>query len=90
MMTDSVIIKNIKSIKHLSVRFVFSDNGLLVVTGKNGIGKTSLVKAFSLLSDPLVFNKSSGDKSINEESYIEISIEGFSPIKYTSDIPHLI
>lgn len=88
MTTDSVIIKNIKSIKHLSVRFVFSDNGFLVVTGKNGIGKTSLVKAFSLLSDPLVFNKSSGDMSINEGSYIEISIEGFSPIKYTYNVNH--
>ncbi|HAU4909484.1 TPA: AAA family ATPase, partial [Aeromonas hydrophila] len=73
MTTDIVVIKNIKAIKSLSVEFSFSDRGILVVTGKNGIGKTSLVKAFSLLSDPLVFIKSSGEKSINEKSYISIS-----------------
>lgn len=82
MTTDIVVIKNIKAIKSLSVEFSFSDKGILVVTGKNGIGKTSLVKAFSLLSDPLVFIKSSGEKSINEKSYISISIDEHSPIVY--------
>ncbi|WP_417359009.1 AAA family ATPase [Gallaecimonas pentaromativorans] len=83
MKNDKIRIENVKSISILNVDFKFSDSNILVVTGKNGIGKTSLVKSFRLIADPLIFQKSSGLNSVKKNSSISFEIDGLSRFSYT-------
>jgi len=85
MITDKVTLKNIKSITNLSVEFVFTDSNLLVVTGKNGLGKTSVVKAFHLLKEPQIFEKSAGLNAVSKNSEIIFTIDGFEPFNFNAN-----
>lgn len=85
MVTDKITIKNIKSISNLSVEFVFNDSNLLVVTGKNGLGKTSVVKAFHLLKEPKIFEKSAGLNAVSKNSEISFTIDGFEPFNFSAN-----
>jgi len=48
MFIQRVVIKNIKSIKHLTLDFDNPINGWHVLLGKNGAGKSTILKAISL------------------------------------------
>ncbi|HCK7325946.1 TPA: AAA family ATPase, partial [Proteus mirabilis] len=68
---------NIKSLQHINnvlLDFDFSNRNLICITGRNGIGKTSIVKSLCLLKDISVLNKTSSIFSINKETNITISI----------------
>ncbi|WP_339075216.1 AAA family ATPase [Teredinibacter turnerae] len=82
MVTDSISIREIKNISTLDVEFEYPDSNIIVVTGKNGIGKTSVVKAFRLIKEPGLFGKYSGEYSLRQGSSVEICIEGFQKFKF--------
>ncbi|MEM5499405.1 AAA family ATPase [Paraglaciecola mesophila] len=90
MTTDKITLKNIKSISNLSVEFVFTDSNFLVVTGKNGLGKTSVVKAFHLLKEPQIFEKSAGLNAVSKNSEISFTIDGFEPFTFSANNPKIV
>uniref|UniRef100_UPI003314AC2A AAA family ATPase n=1 Tax=Proteus mirabilis TaxID=584 RepID=UPI003314AC2A len=68
---------NIKSLQHINnvlLDFDFSNRNLICITGRNGIGKTSIVKSLCLLKDISVLNKTSSIFSIIKEINITILI----------------
>ncbi|RLA43538.1 MAG: hypothetical protein DRR42_21600 [Gammaproteobacteria bacterium] len=85
MITDRIVVENIKNISHLSIDFIFPDSGLIVVTGKNGVGKTSLVKSFNLVSDPQIFQKSAGLNAIRKGSSVSFFIDELPPFSFSFD-----
>jgi ABC-type multidrug transport system ATPase subunit len=82
MTKDKITIENIKCISRLSVEFNYPESKFIVITGKNGIGKTSLIKAFHLISDPEIFQKSSGLNAIRHDSKITFNIDGFDAFSF--------
>ncbi|MFK5915568.1 MAG: AAA family ATPase [Woeseiaceae bacterium] len=83
MISDSVFIKNVKGVVELEVTFDFSDRAIIVITGKNGVGKTTLVKSFKLISDLQVFKNSLGLKSIRSDSNITVRLHGHKPFLFS-------
>lgn len=83
MIEDKITITNIKSISKLEVCFDFTASNILVLTGKNGLGKTSLIKAFALIEDPTIFQKSSSLNSVKKNSRINFEISGFEKFSYS-------
>lgn len=84
-MTDRIIIRNIKSVLDLDVSFKFTESKVLVVTGKNGVGKTTLVQAFRVLEEPDVFKNTSSYISIHENSEILFDIDGYGIFIFSFD-----
>jgi ABC-type multidrug transport system ATPase subunit len=82
MIKDKITLQNIKNISHLSVEFTYPESNIVVVTGKNGVGKTSLVKAFHLITDPQIFQKSAGLNAVRADSHIALEIDGFKPFSF--------
>ena len=82
MLIDKVSIRNIKSFNSLDVTFNFSNSKIIVITGKNGAEKTTIIKAFNLISDPNVFQKSSGDNAINEKSSAHFTLSDFDSFSF--------
>ncbi len=82
MITDKITLQNIQHIRNLSIEFIFSESNIIVVTGKNGAGKTSLVKAFKLISDLNIFKISAGLNAIRDSSKIEFEINGLTPFSF--------
>lgn len=82
MIKDKIIIQNIKNISSLLVEFIYPESKLIVITGRNGIGKTSLVKAFHLIKEPDIFQKSSGLNAIRTDSKISFDVSGFAPFVF--------
>jgi energy-coupling factor transporter ATP-binding protein EcfA2 len=80
--TDRISVSNVKGISSLDVKFTFPKSNIVVVTGKNGVGKTSLVKSFSLIADPRIFEKSAGLNAVGPHSSVEIEVAGFSPFSF--------
>ncbi len=80
--TDKISIKNVKNIRHLEVEFKFTDSNIIVVTGKNGTGKTTLIEALHLLEDPEIFEKTSSNNAIGPDSEVKIEVQGFSPFEF--------
>ena len=83
MTTDSIVIENVKGVTKLSATFDFTCQKIIVITGKNGIGKTTLVKAFKLISDPQVFQKSAGLNSIRPDSSVSFNLDGWKPFDFS-------
>lgn len=81
-MTDRISIRNIKNVISLDVAFEYNDSNVIVITGKNGIGKTTIIKSFNLLDDPSTFAKSSGNNSLKANSCVSISLNGFKPFTF--------
>ena len=82
MISDKIKIKNIKGFSNLDIDFCFPDSSIIVVTGRNGIGKTSIVKSFNLINDPQVFKKSANLNSVKEDSLVGFQLEGFKPFEF--------
>jgi len=81
--SDIVKINNVKGVTELKAIFDFTDQKIIVVTGKNGVGKTTLVNAFKLISDPQVFNKSASLKSIRVDSSISFELYGHEKFSFS-------
>ncbi len=90
MFRDKITLKNIKAITNLVVEFTFPESKFLVVTGKNGVGKTSIVKAFHLLNDPQIFEKSAGLNAIRKNSEISFEIDGFEAFSFNANNPKMV
>ena len=88
MIRDRIKISNIKNIACLEINFDFHNSNIIVLTGKNGVGKTTVVKAFNMITDIKTFEKSAGLSAIRENSSIVCDIGEHPPIafKYNSKI----
>ncbi len=82
MATDEVSIRGVKNINDLDIKFEFPDSNIIVITGKNGIGKTTIIKAFHLLSDPTIFAKSSGEDVLGIDSLVSFSLDCITPFGF--------
>lgn len=74
MTKHQVSIKNVKSFQSLQLEFNFSEQQMIVITGKNGIGKTTIVKALKQIYDPKVFTHTSSEGSISDSSEISVHL----------------
>ncbi|WP_422527066.1 AAA family ATPase [Serratia fonticola] len=74
-MKINVKIKNLQHISEVSVNFDFSNDPLICMTSKNGIGKTSIIKSLALLNDTAIISKTSSGFSISEETKIEVMLD---------------
>ena len=80
---DSISIKNIKGISNLEVDFNYPKSRMIVITGKNGTGKTTVIKAFKLISDIQIYQISSAENSLSPESIVSFSLDGYAPFNFT-------
>ncbi|MFC6635757.1 AAA family ATPase [Microbulbifer taiwanensis] len=83
MTTDKISIRNVKNVTHLDVRFEYPGSSIIVLTGRNGVGKTTIIKAFKLPRDPNIFGRFSGDFALREGSLVEIELDGYSKFTFT-------
>ncbi|WP_369158195.1 AAA family ATPase [Candidatus Thiodiazotropha sp. LNASS1] len=82
MTKDSVSLQSVNNIDNLEIDFDFSATNIIVITGRNGIGKTTIIKSFYLLSDPDIFSKSSGENAVNYASRVSFSLNGIEPFGF--------
>lgn len=82
MTIDKITIDNVKNISKLDIEFEFPDSNIIVITGKNGVGKTTIIKSFNLLDDPNIFARSSGANALNVNSQVSFSIDGIQPFTF--------
>lgn len=73
-MIVSVDIKSLQHLAKINVIFDFSRDPLICMTSKNGVGKTSIIKALALLKDTAIISKTSSAYSINEDTQVEVKI----------------
>jgi ABC-type cobalamin/Fe3+-siderophores transport system ATPase subunit len=73
-MIVSVDIRALQHLAEISVSFDFSSDPLICMTSKNGVGKTSIIKALALLKDTAIVSKTSSVFSINEKTQIDVKI----------------
>ncbi|HEN3281734.1 TPA: AAA family ATPase [Yersinia enterocolitica] len=71
----SVDIRELQHLANISVSFDFTRDPLICMTSKNGVGKTSIIKALALLKDTAIVRKTSSVFSISEETKIDIKID---------------
>jgi len=70
----TVDIRELQHLANISVSFDFTRDPLICMTSKNGVGKTSIIKALALLKDTAIVSKTSSVFSISEETKIDIKI----------------
>ncbi|MBK0127922.1 AAA family ATPase [Pantoea sp. S61] len=70
----SVDIRELQHLANISVSFDFTRDPLICMTSKNGVGKTSIIKALALLKDTAIVSKTSSVFSISEETKIDVKI----------------
>jgi ABC-type cobalamin/Fe3+-siderophores transport system ATPase subunit len=73
-MIVSVSIKALQHLADINVSFDFTRDPLICMASKNGVGKTSIIKALALLRDTAVISKTSSVFSINQETQIDITL----------------
>lgn len=73
-MIVSVDIKALQHLAEINVIFDFSRDPLICMTSKNGVGKTSIIKALALLKDTAIISKTSSAYSLNEDTQVEVKI----------------
>lgn len=83
MTSHHVEIENVKGLVELKTTFDFSTKKIVVITGKNGTGKTTLVKAFKLISDQQVFKNTSSMNSIGKGSRISFELNDHPGFSFT-------
>lgn len=69
-------IKNIQHIKLLECEFELSNYGLHCIVGKNGVGKTTLIKVLQNFKETNFLDKSSRINIIEKDSYIKYQFSG--------------
>lgn len=78
---------NLRSVQHLvsaSLEIDLSKNALMCIVGKNGVGKTTLIKALKNIVASDTFKKTSSDRIFDKNSSIEYIIDG-SVFNFTFD-----
>ena len=71
-------IENLQHIKELEFLIDVSKSGLMVIVGKNGVGKTMLFKAIQNLVTSNTFATTSNTHIYQENSRISYSIRNFT------------
>jgi len=78
---DSVSLRALNNIDQLTIDFIFPKSNIIVVTGRNGAGKTTVLKTFNLLSDPEIYSKSSGEDAVSNTSKASFMLDGLEPFE---------
>ena len=78
MIKDRVSLRSINNIDALDIDFDYPDSNVIVITGRNGVGKTTIIKSFNLLADPDIYSKSSGDDAVSGSSEVSFSLDGIN------------
>ena len=81
-MEDRILIRNVQGIDSIDINIHYPDSKIAVITGKNGVGKTTLVKALRLLEEPDIFRNTSSHSSISDISQVYIELNGHSPFSF--------
>ncbi|WP_312410820.1 AAA family ATPase [Comamonas sp.] len=76
----NIKINNVQQIVDLKFNVKFDHGPIVCVTGKNGTGKTTLVKAIRNLTNSDTFAKTSSEDVFKEDSSIEYEIDDFTLI----------
>ena len=69
-------IENIQSIKHLELDLDLNSGKVMCIVGKNGVGKTTFIKAIATLLSADIFKKTSSPYIFNSSSKITYHIDG--------------
>lgn len=82
MKKDRVSLRLVNNIDSLDIDFDYPDSNIIVITGRNGVGKTTIIKSFYLLSDPDIYSKSSGEDAVSDASQVSFSLDGIEPFGF--------
>jgi len=80
----SVSIAGVQHIESLSFDVDLARPGIICVVGRNGVGKTTLVRAFKNLSSADTFLKTAGSRIFSKNSRITYKVDN-SDLKFTFD-----
>jgi ABC-type dipeptide/oligopeptide/nickel transport system ATPase subunit len=69
------ILSNIQHIEELKFNIDLSDNKLMCIVGKNGVGKTTLIRAIKNLQSADTFTKTASPYIFNNTSHIKYTID---------------
>jgi len=83
-MRFSIRIQHVQHIVDMSIDLDMNDNKLTCIVGKNGVGKTTLIKAFRNLSNADTFIRTSGSGIFSAESRICYDV-GESHVEFEYD-----
>lgn len=82
MIRDKVSLRSVNNVQSLDIEFEYPDSRIIVVTGRNGVGKTTVIKSFGLSSEPNIFAKTSGEDVINRASQATFILNGMEPFSF--------
>jgi len=89
-MKFQVIIKNVQHVQQLALELDLSENKLTCVVGKNGVGKTTLIRSIRNIYQSDTFLRTASRGIFNAESSITYEIGGeFIQFTYDSNIDSL-
>ncbi|MCB4324350.1 AAA family ATPase [Alcaligenes sp. 13f] len=89
-MNFNISIRNIQNIKKIEFSLDLADKSLVCITGKNGSGKTMLIKAIGNLINADILSKTSAPRIVSDNSEINYEIGGKSVIfKYNKKLKML-
>lgn len=81
------ILSNIQHINELSFNIDLSENKLMCIVGKNGVGKTTLIRAIKNLQSADTFTKTASPYIFNNTSHIKYTIDEIEyDFKYNSKL----
>lgn len=83
-MNLSILLRNVQHISEASIDVNLNDNKITCIVGKNGIGKTTIIKAICNLKYSDTFVKTSSSYIFNENSIISYGY-GDAEIRFTYD-----
>lgn len=72
----SLRIENVQQVKSMDFQVDLADNKLTCIVGKNGVGKTTLIKSIQNLVSSDTFKKTSPDTIFGKHSYVSYDIDG--------------
>lgn len=82
-MNITVTVTNVQHIRNQEVSFDLSKNGLMCIAGKNGVGKTTLIRAIRNLAINSTFQETAAPYIFRNDSKITYSIDGLvEPIEF--------
>ncbi|WP_078120501.1 AAA family ATPase [Thiosocius teredinicola] len=82
MTRDKVSLRSVNNVKSLDIEFEYPDSRIIVVTGRNGVGKTTVIKSFGLPSEPNIFAKTSGEDALSGASQAAFELSEMKPFSF--------
>lgn len=82
-----ISIRNVQHVKKIDFSLDLADKSLVCITGKNGSGKTMLIKAIGNLINADIFSKTSAPRIVSDNSEIRYEVDGQSIVfKYNKKL----